>query len=153
MPTKMFAKHLTSVIVVLLLSFLPFKEGRFEAVGEFDIPYWTWSFFRLWVSWTRLNLRNVVCPIKTLVTLSVLPNIFLLAEPGWWEIVIPDSESLNWNYRSNTVVTSTSTKILSQAWNIKFVYVVFISWNSSLIRISFQSITFTWFILWVIANI
>jgi len=39
MPTKMFAKHLTSVIVVLLLSFLPFKEGRFEAVGEFDIPY------------------------------------------------------------------------------------------------------------------
>jgi len=35
MPTKMFAKYLTPLMLVLLLSFLSPKEGGLEAVGEF----------------------------------------------------------------------------------------------------------------------
>jgi len=38
MPATMFAKRLTSVILALLLSFLSFKEGRVESVGEFYFP-------------------------------------------------------------------------------------------------------------------
>jgi len=37
-PTRMFAKHLTSLILAPLLSFLSSKEGRVEAVGESDFP-------------------------------------------------------------------------------------------------------------------
>ena len=38
MPTTMFAKRLTSLILTLLLPFLSFKKGRVEAVGEFFFP-------------------------------------------------------------------------------------------------------------------
>jgi len=38
MPTTMFGKRLTSLILALLLSFFSFKEGRFESVGEFYFP-------------------------------------------------------------------------------------------------------------------
>jgi len=47
MPTKTFAKHLTSLIFAMLLSFLSFKEGKVEAVGEFDFPCCTLSLRRL----------------------------------------------------------------------------------------------------------
>jgi len=38
MPITMFAKRLTSLILALLLSFLSFKKGRVESVGEFYFP-------------------------------------------------------------------------------------------------------------------
>jgi len=38
MPTTMFAKRMTSLILALLLSFLSFKEERVESVGGFYFP-------------------------------------------------------------------------------------------------------------------
>ena len=38
MQTPIFAKHPMSLILALLLSFLSFKEGRVEAIGEFYFP-------------------------------------------------------------------------------------------------------------------
>jgi len=37
MPAKMFVKHLTSLVLMLILSFMSFKEGSVEAAGEFDL--------------------------------------------------------------------------------------------------------------------
>jgi len=36
MPTKMFVNHLTSVMLMLRLSFQSFENARVEAVGEFE---------------------------------------------------------------------------------------------------------------------
>jgi len=50
MTKTMFAKRLTSLIFLLLVSFLLFKEGRVEAVGEFYFACWALSLCRLYGS-------------------------------------------------------------------------------------------------------
>ena len=51
MPTTMFVKILSPLILVVVLSFLLVKEGKVEAaIGEFDFPYRTLGLYRLYVS-------------------------------------------------------------------------------------------------------